>query len=94
MKKGTVYILMNKHNTVLYTGVTSSLKKRIYEHKIGTASRFTNSYNVTKLVWYDEYPRMRDAIEAEKRIKKWKRKWKFELIRDINPKFRDLYDDV
>ena len=94
MKKGTVYIVTNKHNTVLYTGVTSSLRKRIYQHKTGTASQFTRSYCASKLVWFDEYPRMRDAIEAEKRIKKWKREWKLQLIREFNPEFRDLYDEI
>ena len=70
MKKGYVYIMTNKYNTVFYTGVTSTLVKRVYEHKIGCGSKFTRKYNLNKMVWFDEYPTIRDAIEAEKRIKK------------------------
>jgi putative endonuclease len=94
MKGGYVYILANKHNTVLYTGVTSQLKKRIYKHKIGTASLFTSKYNVNKLVWFEDHPTIRQAIEREKQIKNWKREWKIELIKSMNPDFRDLYNEI
>jgi len=94
MKRGFVYIMANKYNTVLYTGVTGDLCGRVHKHKSGEGSGFTIKYKTTKLVWYDEYPRMRDAIEAEKKIKKWKRKWKLELIEELNPKFEDLYGDI
>jgi putative endonuclease len=94
MKKGYVYMMTNKYNTVFYTGVTSTLVKRVYEHKTGSGSEFTLKYNLNKLVWFDEYPRIRDAIEAEKRIKKWKREWKIELITEINPDFYDLYEQI
>lgn len=73
MKGGYVYILTNKHNTVLYTGVTSQLKNRIYKHKKGTASLFTSKYNLNKLVWFGEFPTIRQAIDREKQIKNWKR---------------------
>jgi len=94
MKKGYVYIMTNKYNTVFYTGVTSRLAKRVYEHKTGYGSEFTRKYNLTKFVWFDEYPTIRDAIEAEKRIKKWKREWKIALIRKMNPDFEDLYEQI
>jgi len=94
MKKGYVYIMTNKDQNVFYTGVTSNLSKRIYEHKIGEGSSFTKKYNLNKLVWFDEYPTIRDAIEAEKRIKKWRRQWKIELIEEFNPGYRDLYNEI
>jgi len=94
MKPGFVYIMTNKHNTTFYTGVTSGLKERVYSHKTGTGSLFTARYNLTKLVWFDEFPTIREAIEREKQIKKWRRSWKIELIRRFNPEFRDLYDDL
>jgi putative endonuclease len=94
MKPGYVYMMANKHNTVLYTGVTSGLKTRGYQHKTGQGSQFTARYKVNKLVWFDEYPDIRDAIAREKQLKKWKRSWKLELIRRFNPDFRDLYDDL
>ena len=94
MKKGYVYIITNKYNTVLYTGVTSTLAQRVYEHKTGCGSQFTRKYNLNKLVWFDEYPTIRETIEAEKRIKKWKREWKISLISEINPEFKDLYEQI
>ena len=94
MKPGYVYILTNRHNTVLYVGVTSDLKERIYEHKNGEGSLFTSRYNVHKLVWFDEYQDIREAIVREKLLKKWRRNWKFELIRKLNPDFRDLYEGL
>ena len=94
MKPGTVYMMTNKHNTTIYTGVTSRLKKRAWEHKTGQGSVFTAKYNLHKLVWFDEYPDIRDAIAREKQIKNWKRAWKIELIKPMNPEFRDLYDDL
>jgi len=94
MKAGYVYIMSNKNHRVLYTGVTSNLKKRIHEHKTGTGSQFTKKYNVKKLLWFDQYPRMMDAIHREKQIKRYKREWKFNLIKELNPGFRDLYDVI
>jgi len=94
MKPGYVYIMTNKYNTVFYTGVTVPLKQRVYDHKTGKGSFFTSRYRIHKLVWFDTYPSIRDAIAREKQIKNWKRKWKIELIRSLNPEFRDLYDDL
>ncbi len=94
MKGGFVYIMMNKYNTTIYIGVTDELKERVYDHKIGVGSFFTSKYKLNKLVWFDEYPSIEEAIIREKQLKKWKREWKIELIKRMNPVFRDLYDDL
>lgn len=94
MKKGYVYIITNKYHTVYYTGVTSDLKERIYQHKSGSGSLFASKYNLTKLVWFDEYPDIRTAIEREKQIKNWRRSWKINLIKELNPTLRDLYEEI
>lgn len=94
MKGGFVYIITNKRNTVLYVGVTSQLKARIFDHKTGAGCKFSAKYKLNKLVWFDEFPRIREALNREKQIKNWKREWKFNLIREFNPKFKDLYDDL
>ena len=94
MKKGFVYILTNKYNTVFYVGVTSDLTDRVHDHKNDTRSHFSRKYNLKKLVWFDEYPRIEDAIEREKQLKNWKREWKINLIKSLNPEFRDLYDEL
>ncbi len=94
MKSGFVYIITNKRNTVLYVGVTSQLKARIFDHKSGEGCKFSVKYKLDKLVWFDEFPRMRDALDREKQIKNWKREWKFNIIREFNPEFKDLYDDL
>ncbi len=92
---GAVYILTNKRNTVLYTGVTSNLKTRVYDHK---EKRFPNSfsarYNTKKLVYYKGFPSIEEAIAEEKRIKAGSRKKKIELIESINPKWNDLFDEI
>ncbi|MFC1790573.1 GIY-YIG nuclease family protein [Patescibacteria group bacterium] len=86
-----VYILTNYRNTVLYTGVTNNLPRRIWEHGKGLAeSSFTRRYRLYKLVWYAELPTAGEAIVLEKRIKGWKREKKLELIKRSNPFFRDL----
>jgi len=89
-----VYILTNKNNTVLYTGVTGNLKVRVYLHKKGLGSKFTKKYNVNKLVYYEVYDVPMDAIRREKQIKSGSRKKKLELINNINPLWRDLYDEL
>ena len=92
---GTVYILTNTHNTVLYIGVTSDLFKRIPEHrdKVYPAS-FTSKYNCTKLVYYETFGRIEEAIAREKQLKKWNRAWKEELILKMNPEWKDLFDGL
>lgn len=84
-----VYILTNKSNT-LYVGVTNDLERRINEHSFKTISSFTSKYNLNKLVYYQEFADIDDAIAAEKRIKGWTRKKKMELIKTINPRFTNL----
>jgi putative endonuclease len=88
------YILTNKRNTVLYTGVTSDLIKRIYEHKQKLVEGFTKKYNVDKLVYYDIFEDIENAIIREKQIKGWIRKKKIELIDSVNPDWKDLYDNL
>lgn len=93
-KKGYVYLLTNSANTVIYTGVTSDLKKRIYEHKQKLASDFTRKYNVNKLVYYEEADNIETAIVREKQIKAGSRIKKLQLIKSENPWFVDLYDTI
>jgi putative endonuclease len=89
---GYVYIMASRLNGTLYTGVTSDLERRDWEHRERLTSGFTAKYGVQRLVWYREYNDIRDAIDDEKRIKKWRRKWKLELIEAMNPKWMDLYE--
>src|SRR5512138_2765129 len=88
-----VYIMTNKNNTVLYTGVTSKLFNRVSEHKSKIFSGFTSSSNVTKLVYYEEYETMPEAIAREKQIKGGSRQKKLDLINTKNPDWKDLYDE-
>ena len=91
MKAYYVYILASKKNGTLYIGVTSDLIKRIFEHKRGLVEGFTKKYNVDKLVYYEKTDSIEEAIRQEKRLKKWKRNWKIELIEKRNPEWKDLY---
>ena len=90
-----VYILTNKYGTVLYTGVTKDLVRRVYEHKnhIDKES-FTAKYNVTKLVYFEQTTDVKSAIEREKQIKSWSRDRKISLIFEMNPKWVDLYNQI
>ena len=85
-----VYILTNKYNRVLYTGVTNDLRRRVYEHKNHLVSGFTKQYNVHKLVYYDNTPDVYSAISREKQIKGWSRAKKIKLITEMNPDWHDL----
>jgi putative endonuclease len=87
-----VYILTNKFNRVLYTGVTNDLERRIYEHRSRVVEGFTKKYNLTKLVYFEGFSNISDAIAAEKIIKGWLRKKKIQLIESKNPRWRDLTD--
>jgi len=86
-----VYILTNYTNTVLYTGVTNNLLRRVYEHKEKKADSFTKKYNINKLVYYEFFNDIRFAIEREKQIKGGSRKKKIELIDGFNKDWEDLY---
>lgn len=89
-----VYILANKRNGTLYTGVTNNLIRRIYEHKNELIPGFTRKYHIHDLVYYEETPDIKEAILREKRIKNWKRDWKIQLIEDSNPTWKNLYYDL
>jgi len=89
-----VYIVANKNNTVLYTGVTNDLRRRIHEHKTKLNKGFTAKYNVYKLVYFEQYTDIGVTILREKRIKKWKREWKERLIQEKNPGWIDLACDL
>jgi putative endonuclease len=89
-----VYILASRRNGTLYVGVTNDIARRVYEHREGIIRGFTDRYGVKMLVWYEAYPRALEAIDAEKRIKRWRRMWKLELIERDNPQWRDLYLDL
>ena len=91
---GAVYILTNKHNTVLYTGVTRDLQRRIAEHKLYLNMGFSAKYNTEKLVYYEVYDRLDDSIHREKQLKKWHREWKEKLISDLNPEWKDLAEEI
>lgn len=91
---GIVYILTNIHNTVLYTGVTRNLQRRLAEHKLHINPGFTTKYNIEKLVYYEVYDRLDDSIHREKQLKRWHRAWKEKLINDFNPDWRDLAEDI
>lgn len=93
-KQPAVYILTSKRNGTLYVGVTSDLKKRIWEHKNNIIDGFTKQYNVHQLAWYELHYSMESAIIREKRIKEWKRNWKLQLIENNNPDWHDLYESL
>ncbi len=85
-----VYILASKRNGTLYTGVTNNLERRVYEHKNNIIKGFTKKYNVHNLVYFEETNNINDALEFEKRLKKWNRAWKIKLIEKDNPEWKDL----
>ncbi len=94
MKQGYVYILANKRNGTLYTGVTSDLIKRIWQHKNHVVDGFTDKYNVDKLVYYEVFDSMEIAISREKELKGKLRQKKINLINSFNPRWCDLYDEI
>jgi putative endonuclease len=93
-KQPAVYILASKRNGTLYTGVTSDLTKRVWEHKNDMAEGFTKRYSVHQLVWYELHESMESAIKREKSMKEWRRAWKLELIENDNPDWQDLYHSI
>jgi putative endonuclease len=94
MKGGWVYIMAHRRRGVLYVGITANLPKRVWEHRQGVFEGFTDRYGVTTLVWYEWHERIEEAIQREKNIKHWPRKWKIELIENMNPEWRDLYEEL
>lgn len=89
-----VYILASQRNGTLYTGVTSDLSNRIYQHKEKILKGFTSKYDVARLVYYEIYEDILDAIAREKRLKRWRSSWKLELIETVNPQWHDLYEQL
>ena len=94
MKSYYVYIMASKKHGVLYVGMTSDIKRRVYEHKNGLTEGFTEKYLVHRLVYFETTPDVNAAIAREKQLKRWKRQWKIELIEKENPEWQDLYDDL
>lgn len=93
-KKYYIYLLSNANNNVLYIGVTNNLARRIWEHKNEFVEGFTKKYKTHKLVYYEEYEDVKDAIFREKCLKRWKRGWKEKLINKVNPDWHDLYNNL
>ncbi|HEY6625885.1 MAG TPA: GIY-YIG nuclease family protein [Ignavibacteriaceae bacterium] len=93
MKTYFVYILASKRNGTLYVGITNNLTRRIFEHQSGLIEGFTKKYLIDKLVYFESTSDVNEAIKREKRLKKWKRQWKTELIEKSNPDWRDLSED-
>ena len=94
MKNYYVYILTNKPRGTLYIGMTNNLVRRGYEHRNGLADGFTKKYSLKMLVYFEVFNRVEDAILREKRLKKWNRQWKIDLIEKVNPNWDDLYEKL
>lgn len=90
MKSSFVYILTNDYRTTFYIGVTSDLQKRIIEHQNEVGSTFTKKYNLKDLIYFEEFNDITQAIVREKQLKNWKKEWKLNLIKTINPKLETL----
>ena len=89
-----VYILASRRNGTLYVGVTGDLLRRVYEHKHDFVAGFTKKYGLHRLVYFEVCPDRGSAIQREKQIKEWKRRWKIELIEKANPEWEDLYEQI
>jgi len=89
-----VYMLARRRNGTLYLGVTTNLARRVWEHRNAIGSAFARRYGVDMLVWYETYEEISVAIAREKAMKKWRRAWKLELIEQMNPDWRDLYETL
>jgi putative endonuclease len=93
-KQFYVYILASKRNCTLYTGVTSNLVQRMWQHKNNMIEGFTQKYKIKNLVYYEAHENAESAITREKQIKKWRRNWKIRLIEESNPDWNDLFDKI
>ena len=93
-KKFYVYIMAKGRNSTFYVGVTSDLLKRVWEHKNGVAEGFTKEYDIKTLVYYQVFDDAENAIKREKRLKKWNRTWKMRVIEEMNPDWKDLYEQI
>jgi len=88
-----VYIMANRRNGTTYTGVTSNLPQRVWQHRTGVTEGFASDHGCKMLVWYEQHENMIEAIIREKAIKKWRRSWKLALIEKANPQWKDLAAD-
>jgi putative endonuclease len=93
-RANAVYIMSNVKRGVIYVGVTSNLPNRATEHREGRFEGFTKKYQLKRLVWYRLYGDMLDAITLEKRLKRWRREWKFRLVEEMNPEWDDLWPEL
>jgi putative endonuclease len=89
-----VYILANRRNGTLYTGITGFLARRVWQHREGEGSAFAKKYDVRMLVWYAVFETAHEAIRFEKQVKRWRRAWKLALIERLNPQWLDLYETL
>ncbi|QDX24769.1 GIY-YIG nuclease family protein [Sphingomonas suaedae] len=89
---GWVYIMADRYRGTMYVGVTADLAARVHQHRNGAGSDFCRRYGLTRIVWAEHAPDITDAIAHEKRMKRWRREWKFELIERSNPEWRDLFE--
>lgn len=94
MKQPAVYLLASKKHGTLYIGVTSNLVARTWQHRQHVVDGFTKRYSVDKLVWYELHGCMEAAIFREKQLKKWNREWKLRLVEEVNPEWRDLWEEI
>ncbi|MGQ0526434.1 MAG: GIY-YIG nuclease family protein [Alphaproteobacteria bacterium] len=94
MKTYYVYILAKERNSTFYIGMTSNLVKRITEHRDEFVDGFTQKYGIKNLVYYETFDDPENAIKREKRLKKWNRTWKMRIIEEMNPDWKDLYEDI
>jgi putative endonuclease len=93
-KYPAVYILANQYRGAMYVGVTSALYLRVCDHKNERFDGYTKEHQIKSLVWYAHFPSMNEAITREKLLKKWHREWKFRIIEEMNPDWRDLHDEI
>jgi putative endonuclease len=89
-----VYLLASRRNGTLYIGMTDDLAKRVWMHRVGALPGFTKQYRVKMLVWYEQHATRESAFVRGRQLKKWNRAWKLKLIEQMNPTWRDLYDDI
>jgi putative endonuclease len=94
MRRPAVYILASKPNGTLYVGVTSDLVRRIWQHRNDAVEGFTMRYGIHRLVHFEQFGSMVEAIEREKELKKWRRAWKIALVEEANPDWRDLWPEI
>ncbi|TCD02222.1 GIY-YIG nuclease family protein [Erythrobacteraceae bacterium CFH 75059] len=91
---GWVYIMADRYRGTMYVGITANLATRVTQHRQGNGSEFCKRYNLRRLVWADHCDTIEDAIAHEKRLKRWQRAWKFDLIEQANPEWCDLFDPL